>query len=132
MTPSPSALRSGRPQQGCEHGPRLPLQGLRPVELHNLERRREGQGTAEPRPKGAGQGAPSPRPGTPVTFPLSMTRMRSQPSTVVMRWAMMSTVQPLKASRIVRWISVSVSVSMEAVASSMRMIWWGQNRWQQG
>lgn len=55
-----------------------------------------------------------------------MTRMRSQLRTVVTRWAMTSTVQPRKASRIVCWMRVSVAMSMEAVASSIMMIWWVQ------
>lgn len=65
---------------------------------------------------------PHPGPGVTLTFLLLRTRTRSQPRTVVTRWAMTSTVQPQKASRIVCWMSLSVSMSMEAVASSMMMI----------
>lgn len=72
---------------------------------------------------GLSTGPPTGPRHTALTFPLLMTRMRSQLSTVVMRCAMTSTVQPWKASRIVCWIKVSVSMSMEAVASSIRMIW---------
>lgn len=64
-------------------------------------------------------------PTTSCTFPFSMTRTRSQLRTVLRRWAMVSTVQPLKASLMVLWTRVSVLESMEAVASSRRMICWG-------
>ncbi|TNN41658.1 hypothetical protein EYF80_048183 [Liparis tanakae] len=40
----------------------------------------------------------------PVTLPLSMTRIRSAWSTVLIRWAMVSMVQSLKASWMVFWI----------------------------
>lgn len=60
--------------------------------------------------------------GCPLTFPLLMTRMRSQLRMVVMRCAIISTVQPRMPSRVVRWIRVSVSKSVEAVASSIRMM----------
>lgn len=66
-------------------------------------------------------------PTTPCTFPPSMTRTRSQLSTVLRRWAMVSTVQPLKASLMVLCSRLSVLESMEAVASSSRTIWWGRD-----
>lgn len=59
---------------------------------------------------------------TSCTFPFSMTRTRSQLRTVFRRWAMVNTVQLLKASFTVLWTRVSVLESMEAVASSRRMI----------
>lgn len=57
-----------------------------------------------------------------LTFPSSMTRIRSVFITVLMRWAMVSTVQSWKDSLMVLWISVSVSASIDAVASSKRII----------
>lgn len=51
-----------------------------------------------------------------------MTRMRSALATVWMRWAMVSMVQSLKAFWMVFWIRASVSASMDAVASSRRII----------
>ena len=72
---------------------------------------------------GAGLGAILPvAPGVPLTFPLLMTRMRSQLRMVVTRCAIISAVQPRMPSQIVRWVRVSVSTSMEAVASSIRMM----------
>lgn len=133
-SPSSSAHRStGCCQQGCEHGPRLLLQDLRLVKLHHLgggERRGGKRGAAELGPEGSeGLGAILPAAwGCPLTFPLPMTRMRSQLRMVVTRCAMMSTVQPRKLSRIVCWMRTSVSKSREAVASSIRMIWWIRNR----
>ncbi|KAG7261534.1 hypothetical protein CRUP_002599, partial [Coryphaenoides rupestris] len=50
------------------------------------------------------------------------TRMRSDCSTVLRRWAMVRVVQDWKASLMVLWISASVSASIDAVASSSRMI----------
>ena len=131
---SSSAHRSaGCCQQGCEHGPRLLLQDLRLVKLHHLgggERRGGERGEAELGPEGSeGLGAILPAAwGCPLTFPLPMTRMRSQLRMVVTRCAMISTVQPRKLSRIVCWMRISVSKSREAVASSIRMIWWIRNR----
>lgn len=57
-----------------------------------------------------------------VTCPLSMTRIRSACITVLSRWAIVSIVLLRKASWMVFWIRASVSASMEAVASSKRMI----------
>lgn len=57
-----------------------------------------------------------------VTCPLSMTRIRSACITVLMRCAMVSMVQSLKASLMVFWMRASVSESMDAVASSKRII----------
>lgn len=57
-----------------------------------------------------------------LTFPLSMTRIRSVFITVLMRWAMVSMVQSWKDCLMVLWISESVSASIDAVASSKRMI----------
>lgn len=57
-----------------------------------------------------------------VTCPLSMTRRRSACITVLSRWAFVSIVLLRKASWMVFWIRASVSASMEAVASSKRMI----------
>ncbi|TNN58753.1 hypothetical protein EYF80_030998 [Liparis tanakae] len=42
-----------------------------------------------------------------VTLPLSMTRIRSAWSTVLIRWAMVSMVQSLKASWMVFWIKIN-------------------------
>lgn len=53
-----------------------------------------------------------------------MTRIRSACITVLIRWAMVSMVQSWKASLMVFWIRASVSASMDAVASSKRMICW--------
>lgn len=119
---------TGYCQQGCERGPRLPLQDLRLVKLHHLggrERRGGKQGAAELSPEGSkGLGAILPAAwGCPLTFPLPMTRMRSQLRMVVTRCAMISTVQPRKLSRITCWMRMSVSKSREAVASSIRTIW---------
>ena len=44
-----------------------------------------------------------------TTLPLSSTRMRSMSITVVKRCAIVTTVQSANCSRIVRWITVSVS-----------------------
>lgn len=127
-SPSSSAHRTaGCCQQGCECGPRLLLQDLRLVKLHHLggrERRGGKQGAAEQGPEGSkGLGTILPVAwGCPLTFPLPMTRMRSQLRMVVTRCAMTSTVQPRKLSRIVCWMRMSVSKSREAVASSIRTI----------
>lgn len=58
------------------------------------------------------------------TSPLSITRIRSAFITVLIRWAMVSMVQSWKESLMVFWIKASVSASIEAVASSKRMICW--------
>lgn len=128
-------------QQGCKHGTRLVLQDLRPVKLYNLrggERRGGARDTAElslEGPEAPLSARPPPAPGAAPTFPSLMTRMRSQLRMVETRCAMTRTVQPRKASEIVRWIRASVSRSMEAVASSMMMIWeetkqeWGRPPW---
>lgn len=63
-----------------------------------------------------------------VTFPLSMTSIRSAYITVLMRCAMVSMVQSWKASLIVFCIRASVSESIDAVASSKRMICWKTKR----
>lgn len=52
------------------------------------------------------------------TCPWASTIILSEPRTVCRRWAIVSMVQSANASRIVSWISKSVSVSMAAVASS--------------
>lgn len=52
------------------------------------------------------------------TCPWASTMIRSEPRTVCRRWAIVSMVQSAKASRMVSWISKSVSVSIAAVASS--------------
>lgn len=51
-----------------------------------------------------------------------MTRIRSEFVTVLIRWAMVSIVQSWKASLMVFWMRPSVSASMDAVASSNRII----------
>lgn len=63
-----------------------------------------------------------------VTSPLSMTSIRSAYITVLIRCAMVSMVQSWKASLIVFCIRASVSESMDAVASSKRMICWKTKR----
>ena len=52
------------------------------------------------------------------TCPWASTIILSEPRTVCRRWAIVSMVQSANASRMVSWISKSVSVSMAAVASS--------------
>ncbi len=58
-----------------------------------------------------------------VTLPWSMTSMRSLSSTVLILWAIVSIVQCWKPSLMVCWIMLSVSESIDAVASSSRMIY---------
>ena len=53
-----------------------------------------------------------------LTFPSSKTRILSESNTVCSLCAIVSNVQSLKASRIVVWTKLSVSVSIAAVASS--------------
>ncbi len=58
-----------------------------------------------------------------ITLPWSMTSMRSLSSTVLILWAIVSIVQCWKPSLMVCWIMLSVSESIDAVASSSRMIY---------
>lgn len=58
-----------------------------------------------------------------ITLPWSMTSMRSLSNTVLILWAIVSIVQCWKPSLMVCWIMLSVSESIDAVASSSRMIY---------
>ncbi len=54
--------------------------------------------------------------------PSSITTIRSASRMVERRWAMTKAVRPLRSSAIARWMSTSVRVSTELVASSRTRI----------
>lgn len=103
-------------QQRAEHRVWFQPQHIRMIKLHHLEDTQDFKWIFECLIELMNEMSPY------LTCPWSITRMRSDCSTVLRRWAMVRVVQDWKASLMVLWISASVSPSMDAVASSRRMI----------